>query len=369
MYLTKNKTSFNITMKAIQLIVIVFLVILFAHLKLSGQNSPDQLTEKEWEAFPILNYDTDVGFGYGAKAFFYNFLETGESFDLTAYNSTKGERWYRLVYSIPDIQRRQGKKYDAAFDLIIDYDKWIKYLHYYDSDQSRENSDKDFEEYVREPLELTGLFSRAFTTDIIAELGLKFKSISCYQFAKEGILQYEKPSAVKHLSILFNFRFDTRSNFIDPKKGIVLELSNEFAKDVNGQKQDFLKMELTIQSYLQLYYPELVFASRIILQTVTDDVTYQNKLSLGGNNSVRGLPQDRYLSESSIIINEELRFPIWWKFGGVLGADIGNSKSTPNWIINAVLGIRLYMDNFIVRADFGFGKESTGIYFNFGQLF
>jgi hemolysin activation/secretion protein len=107
----------------------------------------------------------------------------------------------------------------------------------------------------------------------------------------------------------------------------------------------------------------------MILQSVTKDVTYQNKLSLGGNNSIRGLPQDRYLSESSIIINEELRFPIWWKFGGVLGADLGNSKSTPTLIINAVLGIRFSMDNFIVRADFGFGKKSSGFYFNFGQLF
>ncbi len=117
-----------------------------------------------------------------------------------------------------------------------------------------------------------------------------------------------------------------------------------------------------------MFSSELVFASRITLQTVTD-VTYQNMLPLGGNNSIRGLPQDRYLSHSFILINEELRFPIWWRFGGILGIDIGNSKSTPEWIINPVAGLRFNMDNFIVRADFGFGKESTGFYFNFGHLF
>ena len=92
-------------------------------------------------------------------------------------------------------------------------------------------------------------------------------------------------------------------------------------------------------------------------------------ISMGGNNSIRGLPQDRYLSTSSILLNEELRFPIWWRFGGILGVDIGNSETTPEWIFNPVLGLRFNMDNFIVRVDFGFSKESTGFYFNFGHLF
>jgi len=90
---------------------------------------------------------------------------------------------------------------------------------------------------------------------------------------------------------------------------------------------------------------------------------------LGGNNSIRGIPQDRYFSESYILLNEEVGIPIWWRFGGVLGFDTGNSKTTPDWIINTVVGIRFYMDNFIVRADFGIGAESTGFYFNFGHLF
>ncbi|MCW8849282.1 MAG: BamA/TamA family outer membrane protein, partial [Melioribacteraceae bacterium] len=278
---------------------IIFFMLFISSL-ISSQNDTIGIDENEWEAFPIINYDTDVGFGYGAKVFFYNFLESGESFDLTLYNSTKGERWYRLVYSVPDVQRRQGKKYDAAFDLIIDYDKWINYRYYNDLDPSIGTSDEDFEEYVREPIELSGLLSRAFTNDLIAEIGVRFKSISCYQFPKEGLLQHEKPSRIQHLSLLFNFRYDTRNNFINPKKGVLLELRNEYAKEVTGQKQDFLKTGLTIQSYMQVYSPELVFASRMILQSVTKDVTYQNKLSLGGNNSIRGLPQDRYLSKSSI---------------------------------------------------------------------
>lgn len=355
-------------MKARNLILNICLVIYSINLSLFAQNDSIKFQQREWELFPIFNYDTDVGFGYGAKGFFYNFFDKNESFDLTAYNSTKGERWYRVVFSIPDIQRRQGEKYGSAIDIIIDYDKWINYLHYFDSELKNGINNKNYEAYVREPIEINAIYSRAFKRSLIAELGIKYQSINCYKFDHDGLLQYKKPSSVQHISILFNFRFDTRTNFINPKKGILLQLSNEYAKDVLGQKQNFYKVGLTFQSYLQMYYPELVLASRIKLQTVTE-TSYQNLLSIGGNRSVRGLPQDRYLANSHILINEELRLPIWWRFSGIVGIDISNSKSTPNWIFNPVAGLRFNMDNFIVRADLGFGKESTGFYFNFGHLF
>jgi hypothetical protein len=37
--------------------------------------------------------------------------------------------------------------------------------------------------------------------------------------------------------------------------------------------------------------------------------------------------------------------------------------------LNAVAGLRFSMETFVVRADVGFGRESTGFYLNFGHLF
>jgi hypothetical protein len=33
------------------------------------------------------------------------------------------------------------------------------------------------------------------------------------------------------------------------------------------------------------------------------------------------------------------------------------------------LGLRLYLADFVVRVDFGFSKEGTRLYFNFGHIF
>lgn len=356
--------------------VIVLLFILLLSPSINAQK--DSLNNFEIELFPILNYDSDAGFGYGGKGFLYNFLGGEESFDFTLYNSTKGERWYRVVFSTPDIQRRQGTKYPIAFDLTFDYDKWINYKFYstYYNYQTGEVVDRS-ENYIREPIELTAMFSRGFAKDFVAELGARFKNISCYNFDSTGILQYRTQTDVKYLSLIFNFRWDTRTNFINPQNGFVLEIDNEYSPDLFKQGYPFYKLEILSQFYLTLLKPNYVWANRIILQTITD-VTYQLQLPLGGNNTVRGLSQDRYLSTSTTLINSEFRFPVWKRFGGIAGLDMGsigsffcdsNRENDPGWIINPVLGLRFYMDNFVVRFDVGFGSETTGIYFNFGHVF
>jgi outer membrane protein assembly factor BamA len=227
--------------------LLVLLLCMILHVSPSKAQDKTVSKNSEWEAFPIINYDTDVGFGYGAKGFFYNYLNHGESFDLTAYNSTKGERWYKLVYSVPDMQRRQGKKYDLAFDLIVDYDKWINFTFY--NDEGKAN-----EKYIREPIEISTTISRAFSTDFVAEFGLQYKSSSCYRFDPLGKLKDLAPSKVQHISLLFNFRVDTRTNFINPQNGILIQLKNQYAKDVINEKQSFYRIGLTFQSYTPLIF-------------------------------------------------------------------------------------------------------------------
>ncbi len=105
------------------------------------------------------------------------------------------------------------------------------------------------------------------------------------------------------------------------------------------------------------------------------DIPVQFLLSVGGNNTLRGFPQDRLLGRGSAVANGELRFPIWWRFGGVAGVDAGNVWNSvreigvQRWKANAVAGLRFYMNTFVVRADVGVSSETTGIYFNFGQIF
>ncbi|MFZ1290350.1 MAG: BamA/TamA family outer membrane protein [Melioribacteraceae bacterium] len=363
------------TFRNIFLAIFFYIFVFYENYIAQSETTKDSI---QWEIFPIINYDTDVGFGYGVKGFLYNLLNSEESFDVTIYNSTKSERWYQFVFSYPDMQRRLGKKYNFAVDFTIDYDKYINYLYYpieNDIYYSLSNYEylplKESEEYIREPIEIKTIFSRAFTNNFIAELGIQYRSISCYNFDSEGILQYKKPSLVDHISFLFNFRIDSRTNFINPKNGILIQINNEYAVSTKSEVNNFYKADFIFQSYFKIFHPDIISATRLKLQDILglEENNYQNLLFLGGNNSLRGLPQSRYLSQSSILLNQEIRFPIYKRFGGIVGLDAGNSTSTPKWILNPLVGLRFNMDNFIVRFDVGFGNNNTGIYFNFGHLF
>ena len=126
--------------------VLAFVVLAFGPAGLAGQDAktdqeappaqdtiPDR-SYKSWSPMPIVMYDTDIGFGFGGKVKFVDFLKMKESFDLIAFQATKDrkwmENWYVFTFSIPDIEIRQGKRYGLSFDLKAEYDKYQHYYYY-----------------------------------------------------------------------------------------------------------------------------------------------------------------------------------------------------------------------------------------------
>ncbi len=350
------------------------------------ENSPKEyptlsdLKDKTLEPLPIISYDTDVGLGYGIKSFFLNHLGLNESFDIVLFNSTKGERWYRFVFSIPDFELRQGKIYPFSLDLLVDYDKWIKNSYFGIGNNSKF---EDREYYTREPLELSLTASRGFTQTFIGQLGVRFKSTRNFNFINStnqssliNLSEEINPGTSKYFSFFLNFRYDTRNSFINPSRGVVLQAEGEFSPKFSFSNASFSRYSFTLQSYTKLFYPTTILALRFNFHSISGErIPIQNLLSLGGNQTLRGYPQDRFLDKVAAIANAELRFPIYWRFGGIVGFDLGrvwidNSiLSFSDWHISPNFGLRFYMETFIVRLDVGISSETTGFYFNFGQIF
>jgi endonuclease/exonuclease/phosphatase family metal-dependent hydrolase len=329
------------------------------------------------EPLPILSYDTDVGLGYGGKVVVRNQLHANESIDLTLFNSTKGERWYRCVFSIPDFELRQGKIYPIALDLIIDYDKWIKNSYFGTGNTSR-FSDREF--YTKEPLDISITMSRGFSPRFVGQAGIRYKTVRNFNFEDGSTLINREPelnaSQVRYASIFGIFRYDTRNSYINPSQGVVVQGEAEWVPHIGMNNVSFTRFSGWFQHYSILFYPKTVLAIRGgVNGLIGENLPVQVLMSVGGNNTLRGSPQDRFLDKTSAVWNAELRFPIYWRFGGVLGLDGGNVWSSlskiglTNWAMNPTAGLRFYFDTFIVRIDAGFGKETTGLYFNFGQIF
>lgn len=351
-----------------------------ARLAQSARTNPDVVpvvTEKKLEGLPILSYDTDTGLGYGVKGFFLNYLRMNESFDMIAFNSSKGERWYRLVFSIPDFELRQGKVYPLSFDLTVDYDKYLKNNFYGIGNRS---SEADRETYSKEPIEILGMLSRGFTREIVAQVGLKYRTVRNSGYEQSSLFTRSLPAINQGrssaMTLVGSVRYDSRDSYVNPSRGEVAELALEIGGSWLLGDYSLTTTTLALQTYHVLFYPKTVFAAKLWGQAVGgSNLPIHVLATAGGNRTLRGYSQDRFLDNASIGVNAEVRFPIYWRLGGVLGIDVARVFSSPatmtlaDWAYNPVAGLRFYMDTFIVRADVGFGRETTGFYLNFGQLF
>ena len=314
-----------------------------------------------------MSYDTDTGFGFGGKAFALNQFSANESVDLTLFGSSKGERWLRFVFSLPDFERRQGKIYPLALDLSIDYDKWLQYNFFGIGLDSR-FTDRII--YEREVTDISFTLSKGFTSRIVAQAGLRYKRITNSGLAgmvplSLGLSNSFLPDQAEFLSVPASLRYDSRDSFINPSTGLVAlgEVEPGVRLD-SANTSSFARYGLTLQYYMVVWYPRTVMAARISYQSLNHKrLPFQGLLSVGGSSTVRWAMQERYLVRSYWLTNWELRFPLIGRLGGLVGFDAVDT------MINPVVGLRFYMDTFVVRADMGFGTESTGFYLNFGHMF
>jgi outer membrane protein assembly factor BamA len=342
----------------------------------SASDSVQRFEKATTDFLPIVSYDTDAGFGYGVKSFFLNHLHYRESFDVVLFNSTKGERWYRLVFSIPDFEARQGTEYPLAVDVVFDYDKWISYSFFGVGNSSRFD---DREYYTREPFEVSVTANRGFSSTVVGQIGMKHKQIKNYNFTAESRLVHLQPelnaSTVTSTSLSVSLRYDTRNSYINPSEGSVLLGDVEIAPKWFANNVHFVRLHGTFQHYF-LLFDSIVLATRASLQMLSGtDLPIQVLLPVGGGTTLRGFPQDRYLDKTAALVNAEVRFPIIWRIGGIIGFDMGRvwneirEIDMKGWVMNGVFGLRFYFDTFIARADVGISNETTGFYLNFGQVF
>jgi outer membrane protein assembly factor BamA len=343
-----------------------------------GQGIPDR-SYKSLSVMPILMYDNDIGVGYGAKAKFVDYLGKKESFDLILFNSSKGERWYVFTFSLPDIEIRQGKTYPLSFDFKAEYDKYLKYNFYGFGPNARA---EDVTVFTHEMKSLQFTFGRGITPEFVVS------AVYNLRWLNYGNVEADKPFTdfirqrgaqfVPFASLIL--RYDTSDSQIHPTKGVRFFLQDDIAGRIVGSRDSsYNRLTLDLRKYTLVFGDKDVFAVRAMLQYVSgSQIPIFDMSSLGGGSelaAMRGYALNRFLDKGKFLANIEYRFPIFWRLGGNLFVDTGtvwpslDQFSFKTMAIDYGVGLRLYLPDFVVRVDFGFSKEGTRLYFNFGHIF
>lgn len=360
-------------MRLIPLLLLMLATAVSAVAQDNPTTSSDDSDHVDWNHVPILMYDTDVGFGGGYKTVLRNALDARESFDLTLFASTKGERWVRIGVSWPDAELRQGSAYPLALDFVLDYDKMISNSFFGIGPSS---VFEHRETYTLEPLEATLTASRGFTSALVGSATLRARRVWSYDFEDDGMLQ-SHPGNAKTCdvwSVHLQLRHDTRTSVLKPEAGTVLQADAERALPLTAFAREWTRCAAWVQYYTSQW--DIVLATRFGLQALFgDDIPLQQLLAIGGHATVRGIPKDRFLDRCSAVGNLEFRFPLYGDLGAIIGVDAGavahdaGSLASSPWILTPVAGLRYYLPTFVIRGDVGYSRDAVGVYFNFGQIF
>ncbi len=360
------------------LVVLVVLSILFVFFPFAEADELEY-SGKSVSVFPFVMYDTDIGFGAGGKAKFVNYLSAKESFDLLLFGSSKGERLIDFIFSIPDIEIRQGKVYSLSLDINAKYNRILVDYFYGIGPDSHED---DLTHFTSEKKELKLTLGRGFTPFLVFQVSYYLRNMRYYDVDEDKIHTEKLRSVGEQFSPFLSLlvRYDTSDSQIHPTRGFRFEFQNDFAYEFLGNKNaSYTRTILDLRKYLLLFGQKDVLAFRLRFQKISGDEIPLFELSvLGGGgteNAMRGYRMNRFQDKGKILMNAEYRFPIWKKLGGNVFVDYGTvwpSLKRINFQKSALglgLGLRYYLKNFLARLDLGFSKEDYGIYLQFNHIF
>ncbi|MCX7919168.1 MAG: outer membrane protein assembly factor BamA [bacterium] len=190
-----------------------------------------------------------------------------------------------------------------------------------------------------------------------------------------------------------NLTKDTRDNLANPHRGQLQSLTAELAYRWLGSEADYYKVYADLRTYFQLFKSEWILGFRTAGGFAepfghSDSIPIYERFYAGGGESVRGI-KDRYLGpkdldgypvggDAILLLNVELRFPIYKQFGGVVFYDYGNvweklSDVNLNDMQSSVgIGFRYQTPIGPFRIDYGIKipKEDNGrFHISVGQTF
>jgi outer membrane protein insertion porin family len=186
---------------------------------------------------------------------------------------------------------------------------------------------------------------------------------------------------------------DRRDSFFDAKRGWFGSVSTRWGQRALGSDLDYLRT-LVRGSYYQPLGPVVVAGNvrwgRLLPLGGRPPLTvFDLFFNAGGTESVRGYAQDALSAyefldaplggTKLLVLNAELRAPLFWRFGGVLFADAGSTFAETQPVrfrdlgVGLGVGLRINTPLAPVRIDLGYPRrfEPSGFrwHFSIGQMF
>jgi len=173
-----------------------------------------------------------------------------------------------------------------------------------------------------------------------------------------------------------DFVWDSRDNVFYPSRGGFSEVRVTVFASALGSSFDFTEAVADLRRYLNVGGHVLGIQAYTAL--VRGEPPYFKLPKLGGGVRMRGYYEGRYRDRTYTMAQAEYRTTLFWRFGFVAFAGVGDvADSYSKYRLRDVktslgFGLRYLFDpkeRINIRADFGFGRNTSGVYFAIEEAF
>jgi outer membrane protein assembly factor BamA len=172
--------------------------------------------------------------------------------------------------------------------------------------------------------------------------------------------------------------YDSRDSIFYPTAGSFHQFSVTAFGRALGSDFTYNRFYLELRKYFRFSYAHcLALQTRFLFQA--GDPPFWRLGLLGGAESMRGYYLGRYRDKNMVVLQAEYRWaPIFWRLGLAAFAALGDVAATlgrfdlGQFKYTYGLGLRFVIDpkqRLHLRLDFGFGKETSGVYFTASEAF
>lgn len=188
---------------------------------------------------------------------------------------------------------------------------------------------------------------------------------------------FTAPGGARSTGIGAGLTWDTRDRVYYPGHGGLYQVETTFFLEFLGSEHPFTRTTIDFRRYVTIGGPHIV-AFQFYGAVVSGTPPFFKLPALGGENLMRGYYQGRYRDLLFVTAQAEYRVTLYRRLGMVVFAgagDVGSALSsfTLRTLKPSVgLGLRFALepeDRLNVRVDWGFGRDTDGLYFSLREAF
>lgn len=342
--------------------------------------SPDSTnkTTTGFFMFPLLYYTPDTRFAFGAMGIYYFNIKNKETGEKT-----------RLSYARALADYTLNKQFDAWANWYIflkdeEYisEGDIRYQNFIDRYYGIGNTTKKEDEllYSYNLGLLDFVISKQVANRFFVGLEYRYEQYINMELESENRVLWDNTNGTNGI---FNsgigtvLLYDTRNSSVNASEGIFFESRLLTNQKFLGATRNFSTLSMKASTYYQ-FKPKNILAFQVAHNSAWGDVPFTDMPVLGGDNILRGYAKNRFRDNNFSAFQAEYRFPLFWRFGMVTFAGLGDiynqftdvSLNTIKYSLGAGLRFTINRaENLNVRMDYGIGRQNTGFYILLTEAF